>query len=86
MSLVSVKMAHVLRDYGYPQDMRVGEYAWHPLAKRIVQCTLKRKSPQGVLPVANPVVKMPTEREAEAFLHTLSPKSVVDIRAAIAAA
>lgn len=79
MKLVSIKMAHVLRDFGYPQDMKVGEFAWHPHAERIVQCSLARKSEQGVLPVNNPVVKIPTEREAEAFMRSLSPAIFVNI-------
>lgn len=80
MKLVTVEFAHILRDHGYPQEMHVGDYAWHHHAKKIVRCTLVRKSPKGVEPVDDPVLKMPSEKAAEAFLHTLSPQQIVDIR------
>lgn len=73
---VSVKMAHVLRDYGFPQRLRVGDRIWHPLAEKEMTCL---KTNGKISDVENPVVKIPTESDAIAFINTLSAKTIVDL-------
>lgn len=76
--LVSIQFAYVLNHFGFPQRMRLGDYALHPITERLVKCVKVSKEPAIVDP---PMLRVPSQEEAAEFVKTLPPAKIVEMRA-----